>query len=80
MSGATSWVQLQALKVKYIEYLNSLCRLQIHNEDQDALRLVVMIGSALEESASSSMPISLLRRVKMAFLLSLSVATNTVSN
>lgn len=42
--------QLQTLKIKDIECRNSLCRVQIHNDDMDALRLGVMIGGALEES------------------------------
>lgn len=41
---------LHNLKVKDIECRHSLCRVQIYNEDQDALRLGVSIGSALEAS------------------------------
>lgn len=41
---------LQNLKVKDIECRHSLCRVQIYHEDQDALRLGVSIGSALEAS------------------------------
>lgn len=41
---------LQNLKVKDIECRHSLCRVQIYQEDQDALHLGVSIGSALEVS------------------------------
>lgn len=46
-------VPLQTLKIKDIECRNSLCRVQIYNDDMDALRLGVMIGGTLDKSGFS---------------------------